>query len=278
MHTARYLAEQFEIEIDGAPATVAELLPGWGAYDRFGIVVHGPFATLGASLLVQAAVLAFYAHDPSRRDVAPQYPEIYLFHVGGRFGDHSWLDFWPPRKEVEVEARPDAVLAAVNDRAITRLAVPEGPPCDPSALVAGASSWADRQSGLARLRSCFVYAPTGEVADPDVVIRGAETTLAVDALATLDPEGTAQWFHATSVEELLEVAPGPSTLDDMAFWVGLVSARANEVPLEVRTRIANDLRARLHDGCAREGYRRLATEQALLRLAPADVRRPPASG
>jgi hypothetical protein len=80
------------------------------------------------------------------------------------------------------------------------------------------------------------------------------------------------WFDGAPVEELLEVAPGPSTLDDMSFWVGLLSSRANEVPSDARSRIADDLRARLHDGCAAEAYRRLPAEQAVLRLTPLDAR------
>ena len=77
-------------------------------------------------LLIQLAVLAFYESVPARRGTPPRYPEIYLFHAGGRFGDFNAFDFWPPRKEVFLPADPAMVLEALNDRAITRLAVPEG--------------------------------------------------------------------------------------------------------------------------------------------------------
>jgi len=268
MHTARYHAEQFEVEIDGAKGSISEVFPEWGQFDRFGIVVHEPFGTLGASLLVQAAIAAFYTYDQSRRADAPEYPEVYLFHVGSRHGDHSWLDFWPPRKEIEVASRPDQVLAALNDRAITRLAVPDCPPGDASALAEGPSSWAEQGSAYGRLRSCFVYSPSGRTADANLVLRISDPEITTDPLATLDPEGTVAWYRGASEQELLDVAPGPSTLGDLRRWIELVEARATEVPADERRRAEQALRKRLGNGQGFEDYRVVPIEEALVRLVP----------
>ena len=89
---------------------------------------------------------------PERRGPNGIYPEIYLFHVGGRHGDHSPYDFWPARKEVFVDADPREVLDQINDKGITRLAVPDG-----SAVPADASAQGARDgSGPHHQRVCLL--------------------------------------------------------------------------------------------------------------------------
>src|ERR1700694_6007486 len=107
MHTAIQLnAKLFDIEIEGRRVALDALLPDWNSTERFGIIVRQPLGSLGASLLIQAVITAFYDLRRARKQVGAVYPEIYLLHVGGRWGDHSTLDFWPPRKEVFVADDP----------------------------------------------------------------------------------------------------------------------------------------------------------------------------
>lgn len=265
MHTAQQLRpELLDVEIAGRPAGLDDLLPAWGSHDRFGIVVHEPFGSLGAGLLIQAATLCFYECRPSRRDAEAQYPEIHLFHVGGRHGDHSNFDFWPPRKEVEVDAPGHAVLAAINDRGITRLAVPDGAP-DPGGVESDApSSWADRNSALARLATCWAYAPDGAARDADVRVSTASAALLENAEATLDPGGTLAGYRGLDDRGLLDAAPGPTTVADMRRWLARVAAREHEVPDAARTRARERFRARVDGGGGlQERYRRCSAEQAL---------------
>ena len=127
MHTARQLdAAYFGITVDGVPSSREDVFPEWGVHDRLGVVVDRPLGATGASMLIQLAITAFYDVKPSRREVT-LYPEIYLFHVGGRHGNHAYYDVYPPRKEVVVADDPAEILEAINDRAITRLAVVDGP-------------------------------------------------------------------------------------------------------------------------------------------------------
>jgi hypothetical protein len=103
MHTACHLdARLFAISRNGRPATREDLLSGWHSLDRLAVVVNAPFGAVGASHLIQLAITAFYDALPGRQSshpggVGPRalYPEIYLFHVGGRHGDHSAYDFRP---------------------------------------------------------------------------------------------------------------------------------------------------------------------------------------
>ncbi len=127
MHSTRELSPaSFAIEVAGRPARLEDVLPGFTAADRLGVVVRRPGGAVGASLLILAAVTGFYAiHRRSGEDFFI-YPDYFVFHVGGRFGDHRRLEIWPSHKEVVVEGAAEQVLEAVNDRGITRLLVEDG--------------------------------------------------------------------------------------------------------------------------------------------------------
>ena len=128
MHTAtQFDSEMFSIIADGGNITAEELLPDWHVYDRVGVVIHEPFGAVGASMLMQVATAMYFAH---LRAVGQDlnYPELYTFNVGERFGDLSAFDVWPDSREVLTDRDPVAVLQAINDRGITRLLVPDTSP------------------------------------------------------------------------------------------------------------------------------------------------------
>jgi purine catabolism regulator len=171
MHTSsEQTDESFEVTIDHAPAQLCDLFPGLDEHDRIGLVVSSPHGALGASLLYLAAVHAFY--ELCRRE-SPDfwiYPDFFFFHVGRRHGYHGSLDVWPDHKEVLVEADGDHLLEAINDRAITRLALPDH-------LDIGRPA---RREGLAsyerRTRGAFIYSSPGRATGANVSIRGDDTT------------------------------------------------------------------------------------------------------
>ena len=120
----------FEIGVAGRPARLDELFEGFGEHDRLGLVMRRPCGAVGASALITATITAFYDVQRSRGPDFFIYPDYYLFHVGGPLGDHARLDVWPRRKEVVVEDDPERILEAIDDRAITRLVVEDGPPAE----------------------------------------------------------------------------------------------------------------------------------------------------
>ena len=131
MHSSRELqSSSFRIEIDGAPATVDDLLPGFVDSDRLGVVVRRPCGVVGSSALVLTAVTAFYDIQRARSADFFIYPDYFVFHVGRKLGSHNRLDIWPPHKEVVVADEPEEVLRAINDRGVTRLVVEDGAPGD----------------------------------------------------------------------------------------------------------------------------------------------------
>jgi hypothetical protein len=186
MHSTRELTSaSFTVELDGQQVTIPELFPGFDARDRLGIVVHHPGGALGASVLILATITAFYDMQRARGDDFFIYPDYFIFHVGQQHGNHSMLDIWPGHKEVVVANEPEAVLRAINDRAITRLLVPDGRPGNPSfGRATLASGW---------LRSALVYAPNGRAQDADVTAAGNTVTEAyvsavINESAQLDRE------------------------------------------------------------------------------------------
>src|SRR5262249_37182121 len=156
----------FGIEIDGQRARREDVFPGWDANDRLGVIATEPYGALGASLLIQLAIVTFYDFRPARRAESVQYPEIFVFHVGQPHGALSYFDFWPERTEVTGDNDARAILSAVNDRAITRLVVVESEPVPVQHRVA------EFEPALDRLRSAFAYDASGRVTDGDLVITG----------------------------------------------------------------------------------------------------------
>ncbi|WP_345153071.1 hypothetical protein [Arthrobacter ginkgonis] len=259
----------FGLTLRGHPATRAEVLPGWGPSGRLGVLVREPFGALGASLLIQLAVTAFYDAVPSRREAAPQYPEIYLFHLGGRFGDHRPFDFWPPRKEVFLKGEPLEVLEALNDRAITVLALPEvaighGPTAEADGrLDASGAPWSEANSFRERTTAAYVYSADGKAANGNLRIQGLDGVLEQNGQRAASPERSLEWFQGLRPEELPTALPGPGTLAQTRFWARTLTDRFHEVDARTRSLVRERAAARLAAGKPTETYRRLEPGEAL---------------
>jgi hypothetical protein len=235
----------FEIELDGRPARLDELFEGFHEQDRLGLVMRQPCGAVGASALIAATITAFYDIQRSRGPDFFVYPDYYLFHVGGPLGDHARLDIWPRRKEVVVDDDPERILEAIDDRAISRLVVEDGPggtrELDAEALA----------SARGRVVSCLAYAASGRVEGGDVRIASNEVAEGyVDAI--LDPE---------SRMERLRREGG-----DGAARAEAIAVRAAEVPVEVRREIKRARADLIDDGVPVETYRRIELDEALALL------------
>jgi hypothetical protein len=245
VHSARELrSSAFAIHVDGRRARLEELFEGFGEHDRLGVVVREPCGAVGASALISATVTAFYDIQRARGPDFFVYPDYFLFHVGGPLGDHARLDVWPRRKEVVVADDPQEILEAIDDRAITRLVVEDGPPGEPQLEEEAVAS------ARGRIASCLAYSPGGRVADADVRIESNPVTEGyVEAI--LDPEARLSRLREERGDEALVVA---------------IERRAGEVRREVRGRIAAGRAKLVENGAVVETYRRLELDEALARL------------
>ncbi|KAA0084570.1 hypothetical protein CIW52_11265 [Mycolicibacterium sp. P9-64] len=266
MHTARQLvAREFAVTMGGSTASREDLLPDWGPLDRLGVVVHEPFGAIGASHLIQLAITAYYDIRPNRRDGFPSpgnymdpravYPEIYLFHVGGRWGNHSDFDFWPARKEVFLPNDPRRVLDAINDRAITRLAVPDG------ATTRVEHEFKEPAAAIDRMTNAWAYSPSGRVAHGNISICGLSRRTEVNVKSTLNP-----------ARGSIRAAAQPESFDEdedlrQRSYAHRRIIRADESSegLEAARAARESIRT---DGKATETYRSMAIGDALACLAP----------
>lgn len=267
MHTAEQLDPgQFEVEITGGAGGTCCLFEEWADLDRFGLIVTEPFGSLGASLLVQAAIATFYSVRPQRKGGEPEYPEIYLFHLGGRWGDHSSFDFWPPRKEVFLlGSNPIELLEAINDRAITYLAFPVVPAGDSTTFSSGASTWADMNSAEYRIKRGFEYSPSGRLADPDLILRSSDPRVLENSFSSLDLAASIDTYLLSSERSDTDVL-GAGVDDDISRWASLSGQRLEEVPAVIRTEKAAALSAATRVGLE-EQFKVVPRRSLLERLA-----------
>ena len=252
MHSAQELrSSSFEVSLDGRPARLADLFPGFGEQDRLGLVMRRPHGALGASALITATITAFYDFHRARGPDFYVYPDYYLFHVGRPLGDHGRLDVWPPHKEVVVRDDPEAILEAVNDRAITRLVVEDSRarPSEEHAVSEEAVV-----SARARVRSCLAYSASGRVRSGDVRIAGNPVTEGY-VQAILDP--------GARIAKLREPGAGEAA----AALADAVATRAGEVDQDVRDGIRTRRTRLIDGGVPVETYRRIALDEALALLA-----------
>jgi hypothetical protein len=246
MHSSRELrSDAFDISVGGRSATLADVFEGFSEHDRLGVVVRRPCGALGASALICATITAFYDIQRARSEEFFVYPEYYLFHVGGPLGDHARLDVFPRRKEPVVPDDPEALLEALNERAISRLVVEDGDARDPEL------DEAEVASARRRLVSCLAYSSSGRVADADVRIAGNEVTEGY-VEAVLDPEAR--------IERLRAGDEGEQVLAES------IARRADEATPEARAALAATRTALVEDGRPVETYRRLEVDEALTLL------------
>lgn len=263
MHTARQLdASHFALTRDGHRAGREDLLPDWGPHDRLGVVVTEPFGAVGASHLIQLSITAFYDVRPSRRsgrldgrDPRAVYPEIYLFHVGEPYGDHSAFDFWPARKEVVVGADPRLVLDAINDRAITRLAVPDANPAPVE------HEWKEPAAARDRIVTALGYSPTGRVRHPMWEIAGTDVRTERNVELILD--STLRYASAASRAQL------DATADPVLAqrsWVRRTEVRRDEGADGLAQARRRRVALRTADGLVTESYSIVTVDAALQML------------
>lgn len=218
MHTTDELSsETFEYRVGEAVVPGDEVMPQITVDDRLGLVVDDPADGLGAGNFVLACVTAFYDRLREQRAEFFEYPDYYTFQPSPDPLDYLEFDVWPDHKNVSVPRDPEAILRAINDRAVTVLLVPDTPGAAPDV------DEVTRRSAARRIDSCFAYAPDGRLADADFSIRlprdrvGAwydETVASVDddALsarwAAGDDPDVSQSFREISLEAALARLPG----------------------------------------------------------------------
>lgn len=262
MHTRTQLSPtQFSIRLGAEQESgIDELFPAWHKHDRFGVVIRDPLGGVGASHLLQLAICAYYGSDERRRGELNVYPEIFAFHVGGGHGSHADYDFWGPRREVILGSDPHDLLAAINDRGITRLAVPDRGTVDDGGIGDGSvTGFKVKEVAAFRdlIASTFAYSPTGRTANSDVEIFG------LDRRTEQNPTKVLRAFKpAPAAIERSTPPKRPLKEVDPEFNAYQARRAAELTPGQLDTAVAMRQQI-LIDGVARETYRRISVDDAL---------------
>lgn len=210
MHTSHELSSDvFEYRVEGALVDRDEAVPPISIDDRLGVVMADPWDGLGAGNFVLSCVTAFYDRCRERADEFFEYPDYYTFQATADPADYLEFDIWPDHKQVSVPSDPEAILRAVNDRAIDVLLVPDGPPTTPNIAEETLNS------ARRRIDACFLYAPDGSLDDADVSVG-------------LPHAVVAPWYRET-VDALDEVPDG-FTLDESGD--GMLSQDVRRIGLD----------------------------------------------
>lgn len=255
MHIIEALRTEFyEVDMAGQPAEREAVFPDWNARDRFGIVLYEPLAALGAVHLIQLACMRFYDSKPSRRTDRKIYPEIFAIHVGQWQGMHGNMDFWPARREVLVPDDHQEILAAINDRGITRLAIPERAPRGLP------HRRKEEDCALDWLTTAVVYSPSGRVAEPDFTIRSNSARSEIDVQRIFRPPQITPERQARIGQASIPVKEGDP---DFTPRIRELSVNVTEQALADGERLREALRV---NGLITESYRYIEPAQALKRL------------
>ncbi|MBB4569044.1 hypothetical protein [Rhizobium leucaenae] len=236
---------------------IIHAFPNWHEHDRFGLVIDETFGGIGATHLLQLATTAYYDVKASRRTTVTVYPEIYAFHIGRGYGAHAHYDFWPARREVILKTSDHReILDAINDRGITRLAVPDRPMRDVEHRPK------EEDAAFDRIASAFVYNASGRVSDGDLAIAGNDKRTEHNPRQTLRP------LAELSQNRISSATGRPIKEADDAFlhWI---RERETDVTDDDRVRVQARRDALKIDGLVEETYRRVSVAEALKRLASA---------
>ena len=168
VHTTVLRSGEFELTIDGEPASIETLFEGFSEHDRLGIVIAADHGAAGAAALILATVTAFYDRLRETGEEFFAYPDYFALHVGQPRGSLRKLDVYPEHKELVVAADAESIVRALNDRGITRLLVPDRAAGEPP-LARETRAGAER-----RIRTALAYSPGGRVRGADVHVTGPE--------------------------------------------------------------------------------------------------------
>jgi hypothetical protein len=203
-------------------------------------------------MLMQLVTTAYYDVRPSRRE-APHYAEIYLFHSGGRYGDFTSFDVLP-RRELFLSGEPEALVEAINDRAITHLAIPDG------VRRSLTLPWTEAESMHDRIRHCFAYAAHGRANDADIAIMSHEAGLHHDVELALEPK-----LLLESIERYID-AGGPDVQRYSRGLAQRLRSRLDEISQDEQAIAKRHHEALSHDGVMRQSFRTIDLAEALSRL------------
>lgn len=166
MHSSILRGSDFQMSWMGLEVSHRGFFRDLGRNTRLGLLAPDGTGGVGAVTLAMAYVTAFY--DGYRRQGGEffAYPDFFTFQRRDRLVNYGYFDFWPD-KDVRVPEDRNATVAAIADRAINILLVPDNRPNERRLELV------QNERIRRTLQRCFVYSSQGVVPGADLVIRCA---------------------------------------------------------------------------------------------------------
>ena len=190
MHsTAVFASTDFEIVDRGQATTHARYFSGFARTDRLGLFAPEGCEGAGATLLIMACVTAFYDRYREEGGDFFAYPDFFSFQRRQPAAAYSMFDIWPGHKDVPVPEGANETAAAITDRGVGIMLLPDRPP---------RSNEFQRvqMASLERnVRRCLLYSEDGEVEKPTLEVATSKAEPIRDwAAAMFDSvEGDGDW-------------------------------------------------------------------------------------
>lgn len=191
MHSSGLRGSDFHLSSRGREVSHRDFFRDHGRNTRVGLLAPDGTEGVGAVTMAMACVTAFY---DGFREVGGEffaYPDFFTFQRRDRVVDYGYFDFWPD-KDVRVPDDRNGTMAAIADRAINVLLVPDSPPTERR------SEPVQDERIRRTLTRCFVYSRDGDVADANLVIRCAVEplgTYVANVLRSVD-QAMPHWLEA----------------------------------------------------------------------------------
>ncbi|MEE2658233.1 MAG: hypothetical protein VX733_06990 [Candidatus Latescibacterota bacterium] len=202
MHSSVLRGEDFRLQWRGVATPHCEFFAGLQPTDRLGVFAPGGSEGAGAATLILAYVTGFYDRYREQGEEFFAYPDYYSFQCAEALRPYSMFDIWPEHKNVAVSDDPKQILAAICDRAVQVLLVPDGEQ-------RGWEMSRELRASVERLvRRCWLYDASGKVSgDADLEIETAAEPIGgwiqVDSDGECSDDRLRQTFREIHLEEAI---------------------------------------------------------------------------
>lgn len=214
MHSSKLRGSDFDMQYQGQKTEHSTFFSTSTQTDRLGLFAPLAYDGVGALTLLMAYVTAFYDCYRAESDDFFAYPDFFSFQRSTPIANYSMCDIWPQHKNVHVSPQANETAAAITDRGVNMLLVPNYPQQQNTFEPV-------QQEALRRnILRCFLYAPNGQLENPDLTI-------------TCASQPFTNWTHAvfnslpknTVPQNILNHWPNPPTKQHL-------SQSFREIPLE----------------------------------------------
>lgn len=155
MHSSKLRGSDFQIKSSGNPVDHAVFFSKIKKTDRVGVFTPKRYEAAGSVTLIMAYVTAFYNQYRATGDDFFAYPDFFTFQKKHPVANYGMFDIWPAHKNVYVPDTANEIAAAITDRGINILLVPDTQPQNHTFEPVQA------ESIRRNIHRCFIYSENG---------------------------------------------------------------------------------------------------------------------